>query len=228
MTTAHRPTWNSAREHGNEHGVWGSGGVRSMQMPSRDMPGHKVMKYRAGHQLLGIHDDRARKIEKADLLETGAIARPLLTADPGLKPEPKLLLQHEAFAPGELDKYDDRDESSDESDEDGSDDDDDDDSDDEALALALELEKIKKEREAERLRKATEAEDEARAQRDTDALNQNPLLNAPTSGAVKRKWNDDVVFRNQARGAPEKKGKRFINDTIRNDFHKRFLRKYIQ
>ena len=55
----------------------------------------------------------------------------------------------------------------------------------------------------------------------------NPLLNDEPMGAVKRKWNDDVVFRNQARGAPEKKGKTFVNDTIRNDFHKRFLAKYI-
>ena len=44
---------------------------------------------------------------------------------------------------------------------------------------------------------------------------------------TKRRWDDDVVFRNQARDAP-KVGKRFINDTIRSDFHKRFLNKYIK
>jgi protein CWC15 len=44
---------------------------------------------------------------------------------------------------------------------------------------------------------------------------------------MKRRWNDDVVFKNQARNEPEVK-KRFINDTIRNDFHRRFLNKYIQ
>ena len=225
MTTAHRPTWNSAREHGNEHGVWGSGGVRSMQMPSRDMPGHLTMKYRAGHQLEGIHDDRATKIERADAREAGAVARPLLSAEP-VAPAPRLLLRSEVFEPGELDKYDDRDDESDGSDDDA--DSSDDDSDDEAAALALELEKIKKEREAERQRKAAAAEADARASRDAAALDRNPLLNQPTTGAVKRKWNDDVVFRNQARGAPEKKGKTFVNDTIRNDFHKRFLAKYIQ
>mmetsp|Transcript_31246 Transcript_31246/g.96735 ORF Transcript_31246/g.96735 Transcript_31246/m.96735 type:complete len:149 (-) Transcript_31246:51-497(-) len=106
----------------------------------------------------------------------------------------------------------------------GSSSDSDDDSDDEELALQLELEKIKREREDERLRK----EAEARRERDDAALTTNPLLNDNPSGAVKRKWNDDVVFRHQARGAPEKKGKTFINDTIRNDFHKRFLAKYIQ
>jgi protein CWC15 len=44
---------------------------------------------------------------------------------------------------------------------------------------------------------------------------------------VKRKWNDDVVFRQQTRSEPETK-KRFVNDTIRNDFHRSFLKKYIQ
>jgi protein CWC15 len=45
---------------------------------------------------------------------------------------------------------------------------------------------------------------------------------------MKRKWNDDVVFRNQA--AKEKGGgeRRFINDTVRNDFHKRFMDKFMK
>ena len=38
---------------------------------------------------------------------------------------------------------------------------------------------------------------------------------------------DDVVFKGQARTEPETK-KRFVNDTIRNDFHRRFLTKYIK
>lgn len=40
------------------------------------------------------------------------------------------------------------------------------------------------------------------------------------------RWDDDVVFKNQARTEPEVK-KRFINDPTRNDFHKKFLEKYI-
>jgi len=43
---------------------------------------------------------------------------------------------------------------------------------------------------------------------------------------VKRRWDDDVIFKNQAREPDNKK--RFINDTIRNDFHKKFLEKYIK
>lgn len=41
------------------------------------------------------------------------------------------------------------------------------------------------------------------------------------------RWDDDVVFKNQARGEL-KPAKRFINDTIRNDFHRKFLNKYMK
>lgn len=44
---------------------------------------------------------------------------------------------------------------------------------------------------------------------------------------MKRSWDDDVVFRNQTRGEP-KAQRRFINDTIRSDFHRRFLEKYVR
>ena len=47
------------------------------------------------------------------------------------------------------------------------------------------------------------------------------------SFAVKRRWDDDVVFKNQAR-EPKKEGRRFINDTVRNDFNRKFLSKYIK
>lgn len=50
---------------------------------------------------------------------------------------------------------------------------------------------------------------------------------ADGSFAIKRSWDDDVVFRNQTRGEP-KAQKRFINDTIRSDFHRRFLEKYVR
>ncbi|KAG6503757.1 hypothetical protein ZIOFF_036081 [Zingiber officinale] len=41
------------------------------------------------------------------------------------------------------------------------------------------------------------------------------------------RWDDDVVFKNQSRGET-KAPKRFINDTIRNDFHRKFLHKYMK
>lgn len=41
------------------------------------------------------------------------------------------------------------------------------------------------------------------------------------------RWDDDVVFKNQARGET-KTPKRFINDTIRSDFHRKFLQRYMK
>ena len=98
--------------------------------------------------------------------------------------------------------------------------------DDEAELLA-ELERIKKERAEEQARKQKEETAEKEAQVREEVAMGNPLLNQDASFQVKRRWDDDVVFKNQARGEP-KLQKRFINDTIRNDFHKRFLTRYIK
>ena len=70
MTTAHRPTWTAAREHGNEFGVYSSGGVRSAMAHARDVPNQLKMKYRTGHQLEGIADatpeDYAARLDAAE------------------------------------------------------------------------------------------------------------------------------------------------------------------
>ncbi|MBA0816453.1 hypothetical protein Gohar_001117, partial [Gossypium harknessii] len=71
-----------------------------------------------------------------------------------------------------------------------------------------------------------EQEEQLKA-KEAELLRGNPLLNNPTSFGVKRRWDDDVVFKNQARGET-KPQKRFINDTIRNDFHRKFLLKYMK
>lgn len=98
--------------------------------------------------------------------------------------------------------------------------------DDEAELLA-ELERIKKERAEEAVRKRREDEAEKESQLREEVARGNPLLNQAPSFQITRRWDDDVVFKNQARGEP-KAQKRFINDTIRNDFHKRFLTRYIK
>jgi len=113
-------------------------------------------------------------------------------------------------------------------------DDDEDDEDDEA-ELMRELERIKKERAQEAARKAREEQEEAAAEHDSAVLQSNPLLDPSRLGAsgsgksfaVKRRWDDDVVFKNQAR-EPKQEERRFINDTVRNDFHRRFLNKYVK
>ncbi len=109
------------------------------------------------------------------------------------------------------------------------------DSQDETAELMRELARIKAEREAERLR--LEQEKLERDARDNEAavLRSNPLMNATGAGGaassdsvLKRKWFDETVFKNQAKVDDPKKPKRFINDTIRSDFHIRFLDRYVK
>lgn len=126
-----------------------------------------------------------------------------------------------------IDQESDLDASDSDDDSDGSDDDSDEE--DEEAALQAELAKIRAEREAAKAKADAEAAAEEQSQLEEAALVGNPLLDSGplTTGKLKRRWNEDVVFRNQAKNEPEQK-KRFINDTVRNDFHKRFLNKFIR
>jgi len=116
------------------------------------------------------------------------------------------------------------------SDEDGSESD----SDDDEAELLAELERIR----AERAEQARAKEAEAAAREEAEArqmvVGGNPLLQGQLddrSGAnddefrMKRRWDDDVVFRNQGASEPAKR-KEFINDTVRSDFHKKFMSRY--
>lgn len=49
------------------------------------------------------------------------------------------------------------------------------------------------------------------------------LPSKPTTNHSSSRWDDDVVFKNQARGTEDKKSKEFVNDLLRSDFHKRFM-----
>jgi protein CWC15 len=123
------------------------------------------------------------------------------------------------------------------SDEDDVDESDDDDEEDEEAELMRELAKIKAERAAQKQKEEDEAAAIAEEQRVVDIARGNPLLDPmrgreETPGAsfgVKRRWDDDVVFRNQGRGT-EEKGKRreFVNDLLRSDFHKKFMVSYVE
>ncbi|KAF8473933.1 Pre-mRNA-splicing factor Cwf15/Cwc15 [Kalaharituber pfeilii] len=117
--------------------------------------------------------------------------------------------------------------SGDEDDEDDEDDDDDDDDDDEEVLLR-ELEKIKRERAEQREKEERERAAAEEAKREVDIARGNPLLN-PDAFSVKRRWDDDVIFKNQARGTDDKgKKKEFVNDLLRSDFHKKFMSKYVR
>jgi len=41
------------------------------------------------------------------------------------------------------------------------------------------------------------------------------------SFAVKRRWDDDLIFKNQASGVDDKPKKEFVNDILRSEFHRK-------
>ncbi|CAH8359470.1 unnamed protein product [Eruca vesicaria subsp. sativa] len=92
-----------------------------------------------------------------------------------------------------------------------------------------EIDHIKKERVEERLRKKVKQQqmEELNAKEEKLFIG-NPLLNNTAAlFSVKRSflffwWDNTVVFESQARGEM-KAPYRFINDTIKNDFHSKFL-----
>jgi len=99
---------------------------------------------------------------------------------------------------------------------------------DETAELMREIEKIKQERQTDLQKKAAEKEQVEQEEQARVVQLGNPLLNSQTANFnVKKRWYEDTVFKNQARDEPQPK-KRFINDTLRNDFHRKFLAKYIQ
>ncbi|GAA5892096.1 hypothetical protein JCM6882_005694 [Rhodosporidiobolus microsporus] len=127
-------------------------------------------------------------------------------------------------------------------DEDEDDDDSDDDSEDETAELLRELEKIKKERAEEKARQDREREATEQVSRDEEIATGNPLLNlqaalgnspAPstisssTSGfGVKRRWDDDVIFKGQAQ-VDDKPKNEFLNDLLRSNYHRQFLKRFV-
>lgn len=107
-----------------------------------------------------------------------------------------------------------------------------DDSDDDTAALLAELNKIKRERVVETEQKEAVKNKEEERIRMENILSGNPLINytaAPRGEMkIKRRWDDDVVFKNCARSEPDKSKPNFINDSLRSDFHKKFMEKYIK
>lgn len=107
-------------------------------------------------------------------------------------------------------------------------------SEDDTEALLAELNKIKKERAMEQAKKEIERRQEEERIRMENILSGNPLLTHYSAGPgkteqkVKRRWDDDVVFKNCARSEPEKQPNVFINDSLRSEFHRKFMEKYVK
>ncbi len=108
--------------------------------------------------------------------------------------------------------------------------------DDETAALMAELQKIKREKAVEEREKEERRKQDEEKIRMENILSGNPLMKERYSGPgseksdlkVKRRWDDDVVFKNCSRAEPDKKEKTFINDSLRSDFHRKFMDKYIK
>lgn len=229
MTTAARPTWAPAKG-GNEQGgtrIFGP----SQKYSSRDIAAHTTLKPRKEGQ------DTQDEVQKRNLREEleERERRHFSSKDKNYSDDRERRKGGHLLLEGTKREFEDRivprsadadDADADMKSDDESDDDDDDEEDD-TEALLAELEQIKKERAEEKLRKEREEQEEELKVKEAELIRGNPLLNNPTSFTVKRRWDDDVVFKNQARGEA-KTPKRFINDTIRNDFHRKFLHKYMK
>ncbi|KAL8689929.1 MAG: hypothetical protein Q9218_004507, partial [Villophora microphyllina] len=231
MTTAHRPTFDPAR---------GKEAQRGVAYHQRLLPAHTQLKTRKPGQG-GDADAQPRNL-RAQLLEAeaahfnkgdGTTSTPVATSEPTTSSKRQL----EAGSGQDGDEEEDIeakrrrvleetrhiDADSDDSSSASSEEDSDEEEEDETAELLRELEKIKKERaekqaEEDRVKAAAEQED-----RERDIALGNPLLNPHKNSKAKRRWDDDVVFRNQARGTENKGKKEFVNDLLRSDFHKRFM-----
>ncbi|KAK9245015.1 Pre-mRNA-splicing factor Cwf15/Cwc15 [Lipomyces tetrasporus] len=106
------------------------------------------------------------------------------------------------------------------------------DEEDETAELMRELERIKRERAAEKERQERERQAEEAAQREKQAIKGNPLLSFNdgfvSSGKAVKRWDEEVVFKNQAKGVDDKPKGGFINDMLRSDFHRKFMNKYVK
>ncbi|XP_010542510.1 PREDICTED: protein CWC15 homolog isoform X2 [Tarenaya hassleriana] len=230
MTTAARPTWAPAKG-GNEQGgarIFGP----SQKYSSRDVAAHTTLKPRREGQ--HTQEELQKKNLRDELEERErrhfSSKDKSYVDDRDRRRGSQLLLEGSKRDPE--DRIVPRSADADDSDievksEGDSDDESDDDDEDDTEALLAELEQIKKERAEEKLRKEKQQQEEELKVKEEALLRGNPLLNSPASFNVKRRWDDDVVFKNQARGET-KAPKRFINDTIRNDFHRKFLQRYMK
>lgn len=232
MTTAHRPTFDPAR---------GKDAQRGVAYHQRLLPAHTQLKTRQPGQG-GDADPQVRDL-RAQLLEAEAahfsktnpaaakIAEPTISSKRQLEDGPGQNGEEEGLEAKRrriLEETRDVDADSDASESDGTSEEDSDDEEDETAELLRELEKIKRERAEQKEKEELEKAAAEQEKRENDIALGNPLLMPTKDTEIKRRWDDDVVFRNQARGTENKGKKEFVNDLLRSDFHKRFMSKYVR
>ncbi|CAG2162963.1 unnamed protein product [Oppiella nova] len=241
MTTAARPTFDPAKG-GSGRGEKNLGAL-SKQYSSRDLPGHLKMKYRQSGQ--GTSDELKEKDFKRELEERERMALSERDGKRGVASNASNSVsisgtssanrsttasisssnkKQRVEAIGGVNANIDADEVLDDSD-----DSDSSDSEDDTQELLAELNRIKRERAQEDAKRDAERKVTEERIRMENILSGNPLLNSTKSDfKVKRRWDEDVVFKNCARNEVESKEKPFINDTLRSEFHKKFMEKYIK
>ncbi|KDQ28366.1 hypothetical protein PLEOSDRAFT_1077236 [Pleurotus ostreatus PC15] len=230
MSTAHRPTWDPAQAKDVKGG--------SRQFSVRDMASHTKLKFRQAGQtsvdevkkrdlraeLLAAEQEARNKKRKAEGKPPLPVENGSSTAEVDEEANKRRKLLQDAL---EMDKDDDDDEEEEDKGSKPKDDEAD------GRRLMRELEKIKRERAAEAERKEREQLASDSAARDAEIATANPLLNlaaalgqtpgisttVPGTFAVKRRWDDDLIFKNQAMSGRDKQGQ-FVNDLLRTEFHK--------
>ncbi|KAH7921635.1 Cwf15/Cwc15 cell cycle control protein [Leucogyrophana mollusca] len=256
MSTAHRPTWDPAQAKDVKGGSR-QFSVRDMAAHTRlkfRQPGQtsvgEVARRDLRAELLAAEEEARNKKRKAE----GKAPLPVTNGGDEDEANKRRKLLQEAV---ELDKDDDDEEGEgdekgddekdemnvDESfsfvDEDTSEEESEEE--DDTAELLRELEKIKRERAEEKERLEREQSASQAAAREADIATSNPLLNlaaalgqspgvnttVPGTFSVKRRWDDDLIFKNQAMGQKDKSGQ-FVNDLLRTEFHKKFMAKFIK
>lgn len=252
MSTAHRPTWDPAQAKDVKGGSR-QFSARDMAAHTKlkfRQPGQtsvaEVSKRDLRAELFVAEQEARNKKRKAEgkpplLVENGSVV--VEEQDEETNKRRKLL--QDAL---ELDKDDDEDEAKEKGEkEDGEDededDDDDDDEEDDTAELLRELERIKRERAEEKDRQDREQSATTAAEREAEIATANPLLNlaaalgqnptgvnttVPGTFSVKRRWDDDLIFKNQAMSNRDKDKSGFVNDLLRTEFHKKFMAKFIK
>jgi len=247
MSTAHRPTWDPAQAKDVKGG--------SRQFSVRDMAAHTKLKFRQPGQTSTAEvkkkDLRAELLlaeEEARNKKRKAEGRPPLAVENGPADEEaskrRKLLQDALDLDKDDEDEDDKSVGKGGDEKDGESEEDSDEEEDDTAELLRELEKIKRERAEEKERQEQEQSASQAAAREAEVATSNPLLNlaaglgqlpaggvnttVPGTFSVKRRWDDDLIFKNQAMATRDKPQGQFVNDLLRTEFHKKFMQKFIK
>lgn len=227
MTTAHVNSAMNAVARGGENDQAGNRKVApTFKVSARDLPGHKKLKFRQIGQ--GTRAEFEEKADKGfnfrdDLERRERAAKEDKSDGKPAASAVKRKVEYVNPFPEDADDDPNEDKSDSEKEEESAEEEDDEDDTEE---LMRELAKIKKEREEEEAKRKQEEERLAKRSQKEEVLKGNPLLMGGQEVSLSRKWDDDTVFKNQAKTAPKAKA-RYINDAVRSDFHRKFLSKYM-